>query len=177
MTKSDNLARIIIGCKAGSAESYSQLVDIYANRFYGYFYRLTGDKVVSDDLLSELFVKLVEKISSYKGGSFESWLFKIASNLFHDYLRGKQRRKKLLEVRKRQLESRITEVKKSDSERVDKLQIQLEKLDTDTRELVMLRFYSQLSLKEVAKIRSEPIGTTLSKLHRGLKRLRELMER
>ena len=83
----------------------------------------------------------------------------------------------MLEARKRQLESRITEVKKSDSERVDKLQIQLEKLDTDTRELVMLRFYSQLSLKEVAKIRSEPIGTTLSKLHRGLKRLRELMER
>jgi len=177
MTKSDNLARIIIGCKAGAAESFSQLVDIYASRFYGYFYRLTGDKVVSDDLLSELFVKLVEKISSYKGGSFESWLFKISSNIFHDYLRGKQRRRKLLEVRKKQLESRITEVKKSDSERVDKLQIQLEKLDTDTRELVMLRFYSQLSLKEVAKIRSEPIGTTLSKLHRGLKRLRELMER
>ncbi len=177
MTKSDNLARIINGCKAGSAESFSQLVDIYASRFYGYFYRLTGDKVVSDDLLSELFVKLVKKISSYKGGSFESWLFKIASNIFHDYLRGKQRRRKLLEVRKKQLESRKQEVKKSDSEIADKLQIQLEKLDADMRELIMLRFYSQLKLKEIAEMRSEPIGTTLSRLHRGLKRLRELMER
>ena len=177
MTKSDNLARIIIGCKAGSAESFSELVDIYASRFYGYFYRLTGNNEVSNDLLSELFVKLVEKISSYKGGSFESWLFKVASNIFHDYLRGKQRRKKLLEVRKKQLESRKQEVKKSDSERVDKLQIQLEKLDADMRELIMLRFYSQLKLKEIAEMRSEPIGTTLSRLHRGLKRLRELMER
>ena len=177
MTKSDNLARIIIGCKAGSAESFSQLVDIYASRFYGYFYRLTGNNEVSNDLLSELFVKLVEKISSHKGGSFESWLFKIASNIFHDYLRGKQRRRRLLEVRKKQLESRKQEVKKSDSERVDKLQIQLEKLDADMRELIMLRFYSQLKLKEIAEMRSEPIGTTLSRLHRGLKRLRELMER
>jgi len=176
MAKSDNLARIIIGCKNGDAECFSQLVDIYAGRCYGYFYRLTGNKAVTDDLLSELFVKLVEKISSFKGGSFESWLFTVASNIFHDYLRGKQRERKLLEVRKRQLESEITETKHSDGGRTDKLQVQLDKLDADTRNLIMLRFYSQLSFKEMAKMRSEPIGTTLSKLHRGLKKLRELME-
>ncbi len=174
--KSDNLARIIIGCKGGVPECFSQLVDIYASRCYGYFYRLTGDNDVSDDLLSELFVKLVGKIGSYKGGSFESWLFKVASNVFHDYLRDKQRRKKLLEAEKRRLESKTTEIKQPDSEMVDKLQMQLGKLDADTRELIMLRFYSQASFKEIAKMRSEPIGTTLSKLHRGLKRLRELME-
>ena len=176
MAKSDDLAQIINGCKAGSAESFSQLVDMYAGRLFGYFYRLTGNSELSDELLSELFVKLVGKIGSYKGGSFDSWLFKIASNIFNDYLRGKQRRKKLLDVKKKELESKITEPKRSESERIDKLQIQLEKLNADTRELIMLRFYSQLSLKEMAEMRSEPIGTTLSKLHRGLKRLRELME-
>ena len=176
MEKSNDLAQIIDGCKAGSADSFSQLVDIFSSRVYGYFYRLTGDAELSDELLSELFAKLVRKIGSYKGGSFESWLFKIASNIFNDYLRGKQRRKKLHEAKKKQLESKITEPKRSESERIDKLQIQLEKLNDDTRELIMLRYYSQLSLKEVAKIRREPIGTTLSKIHRGIKRLRELME-
>ena len=176
MAKNDSLAQIIIGCKRGVPESFSQLVDIYASRCYGYFYRLTVDRDVSDDLLGELFVKLVEKINSYKGGSFESWLFKVASNVFYDYLRDKQRRKKVLEARKKQLESKITETKQPDSERTDKLQMQLSKLDAETRELIMLRFYSQASFKEIAKMRSEPIGTTLSKLHRGLKRLRELME-
>jgi RNA polymerase sigma-70 factor (ECF subfamily) len=177
MAKSDYLARTIIGCKNGDSACFSQVVDMYASRCYGYFYRLTGNNDVSDELLSELFVKLVEKIGSYKGGSFESWLFKIASNTFHDYLRGKQRQKKLLDARKSQLESEITEPKRSDGERIDKLQIQLGKLDADTKELVMLRFYSQLSFKEIAAMRSEPIGTTLAKLHRGLKKLRELMER
>jgi len=176
MTKSDDLAPIIDGCKAGSGECFSQLVDIYAGRVYGYFYRLTGNRELSDELLSELFVKLVVKIGSYKGGAFESWLFKIATNIFHDYLRSKQRRKKLLEVRKRELKSKRIEPKRSESDRIDKLQVQLKKLNADTRELIMLRFYARLSLKEMAQIRGEPMGTTMSKLHRGLKRLRELME-
>ena len=176
MAKSDELAQIIIGCKNRDSKCFSQVVDMYASRCYGYFYRLTGNNDLSDELLSELFVKLVEKIGSYKGGSFEGWLFKIASNIFHDHLRGKQRREKLLDFQKKQLESQITELKQSDNEQIDKLQIQLTRLDTDTRELIMLRFYSQLSFKEIALMRSEPIGTTLAKLHRGLKKLRELMQ-
>ena len=100
MAESDNLAQIVVGCKNGDAESFSQIVDLYASRFYGYFYRLTGSRDVSDDLLSELFVKLVEKISSFKDGTFEGWLFKVASNIFYDYLRGKQREKKILDGKK-----------------------------------------------------------------------------
>ena len=176
MAEKDSLARIIIGCKKGDGKCFSQIVDAYAGRCYGYFYRLTGNTSVSDDLLSELFVKLVEKIGSYKGGSFESWLFRIATNIFHDYLRSKQRRKKLLEAHQKEPESEPTEPKKSDGEQLDKLQIQLGKMDEDTRELIMLRFYSELSFKEIAAMRSEPIGTTLAKLHRGLKKLRETME-
>jgi len=176
MAKSDNLARIITGCKNGDSRCFSKVVDMYASRCYGYFYRLTGNNDISDELLSELFVKLVEKIGSYQGVSFESWLFKIATNIFHDHLRSKQRRKKLLDVLKKQLESEITEPKRSDDEQIDKLQIRLKTLDTDTRELIMLRFYSQLSFKEIAELRSEPIGTTLAKMHRGLKKLRQVME-
>jgi len=153
---------------------------MYAGRCYGYFYRLTGDRDLSDELLSELFIKLVEKIGSYKGGAFESWLFKIASNIFHDHLRGKQRRRKLLDARRAELELEpdLNESRLSDNgeERLDKLQVQVGRLDADTRELITLRFYSELSFKEIAELRSEPIGTALSKLHRGLKKLRELME-
>jgi len=176
MAENDELAHIIDGCQKGDAECFSELVDAYGGRCYGYFYRLTGNKELSEELLSELFVKLVEKFGSYKGGAFESWLFKIASNIFNDYLRGKQRRKKLLDTRTRELESETAEPKISEGDRVDRLQVQLAKLDAGTRELIMLRFYSQLSLKEIANLRSEPLGTTLSRLHRALKRLREMME-
>jgi RNA polymerase sigma-70 factor (ECF subfamily) len=176
MEFNDDLAQIIVGCKKGESQSFSKVVDIYSSRWYGYFYRLTGNTDISDELLSELFVKLVEKINTYSGGSFESWLFRVASNIFHDYLRGKQRQKKALDFKKVEVESETIESKKSDNEQIDKLQIQLSRLDEDTRELIMLRFYSELSFKEIAEMRSEPIGTTLAKLHRGLKKLRENME-
>ena len=87
----DDLEQIIIGCNNGNEESFVQLVDIYSKRLFGYFFRLTGNRQTSEDLLSELFIKLVERISSYRGGSFDGWLFTIASNIFHDHLRFKQR--------------------------------------------------------------------------------------
>lgn len=176
MAENNDISGIIAGCKTGDCESFSRLVDIYAGRCHGYFYRITGNSDVSDDLLSRLFVRLVEKIGSYKDGSFEGWLFKIASNIFYDYLREKQRNEKAVKMRKELLQLQRQGTGRSDCERFDKLQIGLGKLDTDTRELIMLRFYSQLSFKELSGMRSEPIGTTLSKVHRGLKKLRELME-
>ncbi len=68
-----------------------------------------------------------------------------------------------------------TPPRRADSEMVDKLQRQLARLDDDTAELITLRFYGKLSFKELSELRGEPIGTTLSKVHRGLKKLRELM--
>ena len=66
-------ARIVAGCREGNAACFSELVDIYASRCYGYFYRLTGDRDLSDEFLSQLFLKLVVKIDSYKGGIFDCW--------------------------------------------------------------------------------------------------------
>lgn len=174
--KNLDLERIIEGCKKGNSESFERLIDIFSRRCYGYFYRLSGDRTVSNDLLSQLFLKLVTKIGTYRTGSFQSWLFKIAKNIFYDHLREKQHQQKILERRKNELEIRTTEEKSFDNEKLDKLQFQLNKLDSDIRELITLRFYSQLSFKEIAKMRSEPIGTTLAKMHRALKKLRELME-
>ncbi len=174
--KSDRLTGIIAGCKAGDGASFSELVDLYARRCYGYFYRLSADRTLSDDLLSELFVKLVEKIGSYKGGAFESWLFTVASNIFYDHLRNRQRQNKLLEAHRADLELEQLYRRPDDGDISDKLQTQLARLDEDTRQLIVLRFYSQMSFRELADLRSEPIGTTLSKLHRGLKKLRQMME-
>ena len=77
---------------------------------------------------------------------------------------------------KSRLELESEDTKQFDDEKIDKLQIQIAKLDTDARELIMLRFYSKMSFKEIAKMRREPIGTTLSKVHRTMKKLKELME-
>lgn len=174
MDDSEKLNEIINACRRGNNEAFSKLVDIYSTRCYGYFYRLTGNTADSNDLLGELFLKLVEKIRSFRGGSFEKWLFTVASNIFHDFLRQKYQRKKLLD-RKVEQSGSDRPSHGPDAELLDRLGEKLAKLDPDTAELLMLRFYGRLSFKELAEMRSEPIGTTLSKVHRGLKKLGELM--
>lgn len=171
----DDLNALIRGCRKGDADSYRRLVDLYSSQFYGYFYRLSGSPDISEELLSELFVKLVEKIGTYHGAGFNAWLFKVASNVFYDHLRRKKRNK-VLAVDDEVLDGFATGKDDNAMEDADEIGTGLAKLDEETRELIVMRFYSDMSFKEIAKLRCEPIGTTLSKVHRGLKKLRELLE-
>ena len=69
-----------------------------------------------------------------------------------------------------------TEPLKTDNHLTDKLTRQLQRLDAQTAEIIVMRYYSGLSFEKLAKIRKEPLGSCLSKVHRGLKKLRQLME-
>jgi RNA polymerase sigma-70 factor (ECF subfamily) len=169
------LEKLISLCKKGDLKAFDELINRYSSRCYAYFYRLTGRPDLSEELLSDLFIRLVRKIRSFEGGSFEKWMFTVASNLFRDSLRKQYRHKRLLEE-KAELLMQSESLDRQPPEMFDKLQLALEKLDKETAELISLRYYSQMSFKELSELRNEPIGTTLSKVHRGLKKLRSLME-
>lgn len=176
MAVQHELEKLIESCKKGDSQAFNELIERYSNRCYAYFYRLTGRADLSDELLSDLFLRLIRKIGSFKSGSFEKWLFTVASNIFRDYLRRNYRQKRLI-TEKAELLQREQSDTKAEPEIFDKLHIALGKLDVETRELLILRYFSQLSFKELADMRSEPVGTTLSKVHRGTKKLRSIMEK
>ena len=69
-----------------------------------------------------------------------------------------------------------TQVMQNDDFMTDKLAQQLQRLEPQIAEIIVMRYYSQLSFEELARLRNEPIGTVLSKVRRGLKKLRQLME-
>lgn len=175
MSETEKLNEIISGCKQGNNEAFSKLIDLYSDRCYGYFYRMTGDANISNDLLSDLFLRLVQRIGSFTGSSFNNWIFTVASNIFRDYLRQKYRRQKLIDAKKKQLQDE-TPTRQTDNKLADKLQENIARLDADSAELLMLRYYGQLSFKELAEVRKAPIGTVLAKVHRSIKKLKELMD-
>lgn len=175
MAELSKLDKLIQQCKKSDPEAFNELVECYSNRCYAYFYRLTGRTDVSEELLSDLFVRLYKKICSFEGGSFDKWVFTVASNLFKDSLRRQYRQKRLLDE-KADLMRQSEPLERQRPEVFDRLQLALEKLDNETAELITLRYYSQLSFKELADMRKEPIGTTLSKVHRGVKKLRQIMD-
>lgn len=122
------LEKLITRCKNGDLQAFDELINRYSARCYSYFYRLTGRPDLSEELLSDLFIRLVRKIRSYEGGSFEKWMFTVASNLFRDSLRKQYRQKRLLEE-KAELLMQNDGLERQSPEMFDKLQLAIEKLD------------------------------------------------
>ncbi|MCA9256663.1 MAG: sigma-70 family RNA polymerase sigma factor [Phycisphaerales bacterium] len=183
------LAEAIRGAQRGDATSFDSLVDAYAPRLFGFLFRLTGSRQESEDLLQEVFLRLVRMIEAYThDGRFDAWLFRIAANLVRDRVRKVRRTGKfvsgsgadgddgagsLIET----VEAAEPEVERGlvMSEELDALNRALAQLPEAEREVIMLRHFSQMSFKEIAEATEVPLGTALARGHRGLEKLRKLM--
>jgi RNA polymerase sigma-70 factor, ECF subfamily len=188
----DKLAESIRGAQRGDPGSFDQLVEMFASRVFGFLYRMTGSPTDAEDLVQEVFLRLVRMIGAYRHQDrFEAWLFRIAANLARDRSRRAARVPKGLTAASHragdqdddardQLDNLASPVEAADarmsrSEEADALAIALDKLPVAEREVIMLRHFSQLSFKEIADVTGTPLGTALARAHRGLAKLRELM--
>ncbi len=174
------LEGIIEGCKKGDNIAYSALIDRYSKRFYNYFHSQTYNRQVSDDLLSEFYLKLVKNIKSYKDGSFEAWMYKVATNVYYDYIR-KYLREKENNIKYCEEKSYLDDCRADKSGGISEMDgmdvhAALSQLDDDSRNLIAMRFFSDMSFKEIAEVSGRPIGTVLAKIHRGIIRLKQIMD-
>ncbi|HVP11565.1 MAG TPA: sigma-70 family RNA polymerase sigma factor [Phycisphaerae bacterium] len=187
------LAELIRGAQSGDPASFDRLVEQFATRIFGFLFRMTGSRHDAEDLMQEVFVRVVRTIGSYKhDGRFESWLFRIAANLARDRLRRLKRAPKMLGgmlapsgdgdqgTSSASLERAAGVHEPADAaltrgEEMDALNAALAKLPAGEREVLMLRHFSQLSFKEIAQAVGCPLGTALARAHRGLAHLRGLM--
>ena len=89
MTDAELVARL----KANDDAAYREVVARFGDPLYGYLYSLTGDHHLSEDILSETYLRMVEKIDTYTfyGAPFKAWLYRIAHNLAITALKRAQR--------------------------------------------------------------------------------------
>lgn len=172
--------------------AFDALVETYSPRLYGYFYRLTGSRHDAEDLVQELFIRVVRMIGQYEHQDrFDGWVFRIAANLVRDRLR-RTRRSTEMQIRgggaahpggdgdllddvPDTASPRADEAIHRDEE-CDRLQQAIAQLPEAEREVILLRHFSQMPFREIAEVMGTPLGTALARGHRGLARLRELME-
>jgi RNA polymerase sigma-70 factor (ECF subfamily) len=86
-------AELVARLKANDDEAYREVVARYGDPLYGYIYSITGDHHLSEDVIGETYLRMVEKIDTYTfyGAPFKSWLYRIAHNLAINALRRTQR--------------------------------------------------------------------------------------
>lgn len=152
------------------------LYDRYVDRIYRYFLARTGGRYIAEDLTSQLFLRVMQKLKSQPPTThFASWwLFVIARNLLADHYRSGQQEDRLDRTLQPQSSS-------SNPERLvdEKLMLKqvIRKLSADDQELLNLRYAGGLSFAEIGALRGITAEAAKTALYRLQQRLRDTLEK
>jgi RNA polymerase sigma-70 factor, ECF subfamily len=173
----ETLARSL---QRGDSRALAALVERHHSFLLGYLYRMTsGDHPLAEDLVQETFLRVLRNIRQYHYPErFKPWLYAIATNLARDhYKRADTRHTDSINTDTLHLpdsdQPEPTFLAHDDAKQVIAALAALPDLQ---RETVILRYYQDLSLAEIAESLNIPVGTVKSRLSTGLQKLREHFE-
>jgi len=160
---------------------------------FRYLMHLVGSRVVAEDLFQETWMRVLERRHQLQNEDrFGPWLLRIARNLAFNHLRRRQNKMQVwilsnlgsfedepsTDLVEREPSSEPNPQERAiQSERGEILEQALSKLDFPTQEMLHLRYFETLTLAEIAEVLHTPLGTVCTKVHRGLKAVREEMRR
>ena len=160
--------------------TWEEVARDHGRRIYNFAYRLTGNAHDASDLQQEVLLRVRRGLSGYTPGSFEGWLWRITRNAFIDGVRRRKRRPTapLPEGDHSPVLGQAPEPDEVLAEtRLSRdVQEALLALPYDFREAVVMCDVVDLTYEEIANAIDVPIGTVRSRIHRGRKMLREMLE-
>jgi RNA polymerase sigma-70 factor, ECF subfamily len=150
------------------------LFEEYYDRIARYAYSRVGDQREAEDIASDVFMKALKSLGSFeeRGLPMGAWLFKIAHNLVVDYHRRNNQVKKV-ELEKVEVEADSDPAR--DAERkleMERVQLAMNGLTEEQREIIQLRFFGGLSSAEVAAMMGKSDGAVREAQSAALKKLR-----
>ncbi|MGE0601364.1 MAG: RNA polymerase sigma factor [Dehalococcoidia bacterium] len=170
--------------KDGNLDAFNSLVERFQRSVFNLCLRLIGDRGAAEDATQEAFISAFRSLSQFNGGSFRSWLFRIAANQCKDELRRRGRRP-VESFRAADPEDdfapEIPDPGESASEYAERmavgqaLQDALLLLQFDQRQAVLLSDLHGYHYEEIATMTNSNVGTVKSRIHRGRERLRAIL--
>lgn len=178
MLTDENLA---LSIKQGDGGALSLLVERHYSGLKGYLYRMTaGNLALSEDMAQETFLRVLRGIDYYSyPRPFKTWLYAIATNVARNYFKRADTRhtdsvadEEMRMIGDARLDPEAALLMDEETRQVVQA---LAQLPTHQREVIVLRYYQEHSLAEIAEILDIPLGTVKSRLNIGLQRLRDAM--
>ena len=178
-----------MGVRRGDADSLTLIVERHHGPLLGFLYRMTGgDRHMAEDLVQEAFLRVLKAIRGYEyPRPFKPWLYTIATNLARDHYKSADARHtdsdsgsdEPEQIERPHLFADPVATPEDDvlaDEEARQVVTALSILPSGQREAVVLRYYQDLSLADIAGALDIPVGTVKSRLSLGLRRLREILE-
>lgn len=152
-----------------NTKAFDELVKKYQSPIRRFFLNLTcGDSELSDDLAQDTFIKAYTNIASFKNlSSFSTWLYRIAYNIFYDYIRS---RKETNDLDAREVDATSSVEQDNLCQKMDVYQ-SLKTLKEIERTCITLFYMEDVSIEKIAGITGCPVGTVKSHLSRGKEKL------
>ncbi len=161
----------IAACQAGDMERFGELYDDYIDRMYAFVYARTLHRETAEDLTSTVFIKALEHIRSYRGGSFRAWLYRIARYTIIDHYRTAKTVIPLDAILHTGHEPR-TEHSSERMALLSEVRQFLSGLSPRHRDVVFLRIWDGLSYREIAQIAGMTEGQCKMQISRVLRQTR-----
>jgi RNA polymerase sigma-70 factor, ECF subfamily len=165
---------LVAKAQAGDRDAFGVLYGIYIKKVYDFVYFRSANQEVAEDLVSDIFIKVLEKINKFDPakGSFSSWLYRVARNHVIDAHRVRKSASPLEEIslsddgrQSREIEDAIL------FRQAAKL---LDNLKTDQREIVLLRVWDELSYSEISAITGKSEAAAKMSFKRAVDHLRRI---
>ena len=174
MSQLNDIALVAQVVVLGNKRAFDTLVKKYQSPVRRFFLHQTlGDEELSDDLAQETFIKAYTHLASFKHlSNFSTWLFRIAYNIFYDYIRN---RKETSGLEDWEVDATYQTEQRRIGEEMD-IYRGLSLLKETERTCITLRYMEDLSVDKIASITGMPSGTVKSHLSRGKEKLANFLK-
>jgi len=163
--------------QSGEVKLIGLLYERYKKDLFSYFYRCTSDKVKSEDLIQNVFIKVINNHKNFKGtGQFNYWLFRIARNTWLDNVKKKEPVLRAVPLQEEQRQVATTKMHNSTiDEQKKKLRDALNQISEEKRDAIILSRYQGLDYKTIAEISDCSESAIKSRIMRGLTEIRKIV--
>src|SRR5213076_2076796 len=157
-----------------------QLVRRYREALVRYLQRLCRSEQLAEELHQQTWLSVLEHIKKFSpdtGGGFKAWLFRIATNKANDHWRSSGRERAAKEGMRLIVENEAPEAGAGleATEQQEKLRRAIDQLPEAQKQVLMLRYYSNLKFVEIAEMLGCPLNTALGRVHKAILKLRQVM--
>lgn len=169
---------LMLKVKSGDIDRLGLLYERHKKRLFGFFYNMNGNASLSEDLVQNVFVRMLKYRHTFTGaGSFTAWMFKTARNVNYDHF--KKHKKSYNHSELSEVEYTLQDTKNHETE-IDvnetslQLKYALRKLPPEKREILILSKFKEIKFSEIGEILGCTEGAAKVKAHRALKDLRAI---